>query len=156
MHKRLTILAALVALLTGTASAGPPLVCHPIDIGTARSLPWNVASGWNGMVVSYNVSQLVSDTIAVLDSMPDTAVQMETLRRAAIYSSRNPDTADELARRLFAQHAWFQAGYFVEAVREAAESYVMIHDPAQRAAWRLRTLPPYIAGVLKQHADPAR
>lgn len=150
MHKRFLILAALIALLTATASAGPPLVCRPIDIGSAPSLPWNTAAGWNGMVAAYDVSHLVADTMAVLNSAPATDVQMETLRRAAIYSSRDPHQADDLARRLFARRAWFEAGYFVETVREVAESYVMIHDPAQRAAWRLRAVPPYIAAVLRR------
>ena len=35
-------LAALPALLAAAAPAvlGPPTVCHPIDIGSAQSLPW--------------------------------------------------------------------------------------------------------------------
>lgn len=156
MKKCLIALAVLVGLWTGNASAGPPLVCHPIDIGSARSLPWNTVAGWNGMVRSYDVSRVAADTIALLGTAPETSVQMETLRRAAIYSSRDPQVADALARRLFAQHAWFQAGYFVEAVREAAEMYVTIQDPAQRAAWRLRTPPPYVARMLDRTADPYR
>jgi hypothetical protein len=154
MHKRLLILAALVGLLTAAASAGPPLVCRPLDIGTSASLPWDTTGGWNGMSASYDVSHLVGDTIVLLNSAPGPQVQMETLRRAAIYSSRDPRLADELAHRLFAERAWFEAGYFVEAVREVAQSYAMIHDPAQRAAWHLRTLPPYIAAVLNRSVDP--
>ena len=30
----------LLALTAGSAVAGPPLVCHPISIGDAKSLPW--------------------------------------------------------------------------------------------------------------------
>jgi hypothetical protein len=75
---------------------------------------------------------------------------METLRRAAIYSSRDPRLADEIASRLFVRKAWFDVGYFIEAVREASEAYAMIHDPAQRAAWQLRTPPPYVASLLAQ------
>ena len=32
---------ALVTLAAAPAIAGPPLVCHPYDIGNAASLPWD-------------------------------------------------------------------------------------------------------------------
>lgn len=73
---------------------------------------------------------------------------METLPRAAIYSSGDPRSADELASRLYQRKSIFDAAYFAEAVREAAEAYETIDDPAQRAAWHLRSTPPYIASLL--------
>lgn len=156
MRTRFTVLALAIALLwTAQATAGPPLVCRPIAIGNAASLPWDASAGWNGMVASYDSSRLVEDTLSILQPVPDVDVQMETLRRAAIYTSRDPRLADDLARRLFSQHAWFEAGYFVEAVREVAESYAMIHDPVQRAAWHLRAPPPYVAAVLNRSLNPA-
>lgn len=156
MFKRLLALTALLGLLmSARAAAGPPLICHPNDIGTAASLPWNTTAGWNGMVPSYDTHNLVSDALALLSAGSSTTqVRMETLRRAAIYTSRDPALADQLARRLFARHAWFEAGYFIEAVQEAAEAYAMIHDPAQRAVWRLRTPPPYVAAMLEGRIDP--
>ena len=146
-------LAAVFALATLTvvpAVAGPPLICRPVAIGDATSLPWRYGSGWNGMVPSYNTARLVGDTLALLAPKTITAVRMETLRRAAIYSSRDPRLADEIASRLFARKAWFDVGYFIEAVREATEVYATIEDPAQRAAWQLRAPPPYIASLLAQ------
>ena len=141
---------ALATLMTVPALAGPPLICHPLAIGDAASLPWRDAFGWNGMDPTYKTANLVHDTMALLGPATATEVQMETLRRAAIYSSRNPRLADEIASLLFTQKAWFDVGFFVEAVREATEAYAMIHDPAQRAAWRLRTPPPYVASLLAQ------
>ena len=151
MYKKLITLAlALAALTAAPAWAGPPLICHPVSIGTAQSLPWHDGTGWNGMVTSYNTSGLVQDTLRLLAPPAPTEVRMETLRRAAIYSSRDPRLADELASRLFQRKDWFDAGYFSEAVREAVEVYGMIDDPAQRAAWHLRSTPPFIASLLAQ------
>lgn len=149
MKKRLfASLFALIGLTAVPAWAGPPLICHPVSIGAAASLPWRDDAGWNGMVSSYDTGSLVADTLALLARATTVDVRMETLRRAAIYSSRDPRLADQLAARLFEQRDWFDAGYFVEAVREAVEAYAMIHDPRQRAAWHLRATPPYIASML--------
>lgn len=141
---------ALAAITAAPAVAGPPLICRPVAIGNAASLPWRDDNGWNGMVPSYNTAGLVGDTLTLLGPATPTEVQMETLRRAAIYSSRDPQLADQIASHLFARKAWFDVGYFIEAVREAAEVSAMIHDPAQQAAWHLRTPPPYIASLLAQ------
>ena len=149
-RKVLATVLALAALTAVPAAAGPPLICHPVSIGDAASLPWRDSNGWNGMLPSYNTENLVGDTLRLLGAATPTAVQMETLRRAAIYSSRDPRLADEIASRLFARKAWFDVGYFIEAVREASEMYGTIHDPAQRAAWQLRTPPPYVASLLAQ------
>jgi len=67
--------------------AGPPAICHPIDIGNARSLPWG---GWGKFDVdnSYarnDLERLVDDTIGILISSDDTFVHMETIRRSVIY-----------------------------------------------------------------------
>jgi hypothetical protein len=152
------VFALILALMPASpALAGPPLICHPQQIGSAPSLPWaSQASGWNGMLTSYDVSRLVPDTLRLLASAPGPDVRMETLRRAALYSTRDPGQADVLARRLFAQRAWFEAGYFVEAVREAAQVISRMQDPARRAVWRMTAPPPYIAGVLSGRIDPTR
>jgi hypothetical protein len=148
MHRILIATLALASLCMAAAYAGPPLICRPLQIGTAQSLPWNDANGWNGMLPSYDTGRLVSDTLSLMTPATPVEVRMETLRRAAIYSSRNPRLADELAAQLFERKAWFEAGYFVEAVREATQAYAMLRDPSQKAAWHLRTVPPYIASRL--------
>ncbi|HLI97806.1 MAG TPA: hypothetical protein VKT72_17185 [Candidatus Baltobacteraceae bacterium] len=151
MYKKfLVAMVALTVLAALPAVAGPPLICHPVAIGNAASLPWRDGNGWNGMEASYNTANLTADTLALLGAGTPTEVRMETLRRAAIYSSRDPRLADEIASRLFARKDWFDVGYFIEAVREAGEVYATIHDPAQRAAWQLRSPPPYVASLLAQ------
>jgi len=147
MKLRTTVATLVFALLAALpAWAGPPLICHAIQIGSAQSLPWRTVSGWNGMEASYDVSHLVADTLKLLTPETSIAVREETLRRAAIYSSRQSGLADRLSSRLVARTldeqneptAWFDAGYFAEAVREATLSYMMLHDPAQPAG-KLRT-----------------
>jgi hypothetical protein len=78
-------LAALPAVLAAAAPAvlGPPTVCHPIDIGTAKSLPWGSAPF--AASTDYDVARTVDDTLAILRDSKDTLVHMETLRRAVIY-----------------------------------------------------------------------
>jgi hypothetical protein len=78
-------LAALPVVLAAAAPAvlGPPTVCHPIDIGNAKSLPWGSAPF--AASTDYDVARTVDDTLAILRESPDTLVHMETLRRAVIY-----------------------------------------------------------------------
>lgn len=76
--------ATLLAALSLAATAlGPPTICHPLDIGQAKSLPWG-SSGFQ-IAADYDVARTVDDTLAILRASPDTLVHMETLRRAAIY-----------------------------------------------------------------------
>ena len=79
------------------ALAGPPLLCHPFDIGAARSLPWSGVSSWYEGQPGYDVQRLADDTEALLTPSTPVIVRMETLRRAAIYASRDP----QVAKRLF-------------------------------------------------------
>lgn len=154
MFTRTTVLVlALGALTAIPALAGPPLICHAEPIGSAPSLPWQNSGGWNGMLPSYNVAHLVSDTLTLLHPGVTVPQRMETMRRAAIYSSRDPGLAMQIATRLLARAddpatpdtsravAYFDAGFFAEAVREAVEAYPMLHDPAQSSAWHLRSNP---------------
>ena len=88
-------LAALVLFATvSPALAGPPLLCHPFDIGDARSLPWD--GGWSEGRRDYNVASLVADTEAILAPATPVIVRMETLRRAALYASRDATVATRL------------------------------------------------------------
>jgi len=67
-HVRLVIIAsaATTALFFAhPALAGPPLLCHPFDIGAARSLPM-ARGGWQAVDPTYDVLRLVADTLAIL------------------------------------------------------------------------------------------
>lgn len=123
-------------LATAPAWAGPPVVCHVVQIGSAQSLPWNSSlTSWNGSDPSYNISNVVDDTLKILTASAPTELRMETLRRAAIYSARQDDVAGRLLGRLIARvrssesahrsapTAWFDAAYYAEGVRELRRAY---------------------------------
>src|ERR1700747_299885 len=96
-------LASACLFLAGSAVAGPPLVCHAIDIGSAQSLPWS-SSGWNlSGQETYNVDNLVQDTLALLGPGTPVLVRMETLRRATLYAQQRSPIAKELLFRLEAR-----------------------------------------------------
>lgn len=144
----LTILGLLTLAVVQPAKllAGPPLVCHPFEIGNASSLP--AGSGPFGMKGNYDRSQLVEQTLGFLKPETPVIVRMETLRRAAVYASRgleglerNKGYSDEdkalafglisrlAARALNAEAegraealAWFDAGYFIESCEQAGFS----------------------------------
>ena len=122
-----------------SAHAGTPLICHPYEIGDAKTLP---GGDWKGADPKYDRSNLTADTLALLT--PDTLliVRMETLRRASIYATaglrhwKNESyTADDrtVARELFDKLrertqnaaggdlalALFDAGFFFETLRHA-------------------------------------
>jgi hypothetical protein len=113
---------------TTFAQAGPPLICHPIEIGQAKSLPW-VEFNRRGRT-DYDLKNLSRDTLAILDSHTPVLVRMETLRRATIYARQNPHVAKELITRLQARAAkaddagrpdalaWFDVGYLAEAYKQ--------------------------------------
>jgi len=120
---------ALVALAS-PALAGPPLLCHPYDIGSARSLPWDGAGHWARGHADYNVANLVKDTEALLTPSTPVIVRMETLRRAAIYASQDVKVAAQLYRTMTDRVltadktpaagalAYLDAAYVTEAFRE--------------------------------------
>jgi hypothetical protein len=123
------LLAALI-LSASAAYAGPPLICHQIDIGNAKSLPW-ISHGWNLTgAEAYDTKNLVRDTLAILDPNGPVLVRMETLRRATLYARNDPQAAKELLAKLSARAtaaesaghadalAWFDAGYFAESYKQ--------------------------------------
>ncbi len=143
---------ALVALLgvAAPALAGPPLLCHPFDIGSARSLPWDGTSAWWQGRADYKLENLVADTEAVLTPATPVIVRMETLRRAALYASLDDKVAGRLLSSITARasatapgaasaSALFDAGYLTETYKQIA----MLRGERQFAD-RART----IAGVL--------
>lgn len=109
-----------------SAFAGPPLLCHRLDIGDAKSLPWS-GSAWNlSGNENYDTKNLAQDTLAILDSGPSVIVRMETLRRATLYARKDPRAAKELLTRLYQRAsapvatalAQFDAGYLIEAYKQ--------------------------------------
>jgi len=120
----LPVLAVLT--LASPAVAGPPLLCHPFDIGPARSLPWDGSGSWFHGRAGYQLSNLVADTEALLTPQTPVIVRMETLRRAAIYASRDAAVASKLLSRLMDRAqagrpdplALLDAAYVLEAFRQ--------------------------------------
>ena len=115
---------AAVFAFTTSALAGPPLICHALEIGQAKTLPWidfNYRNGNRG----YDLKHLTTDTLGILDSGAPVLVRMETLRRATIYARQDPQVAKELITKLQARAAdgnnalaTFDFGYLVEAYKQ--------------------------------------
>jgi hypothetical protein len=117
-------------ILAGAAVAGPPMICHTYSIGSDVSLPWSAGTSWNSPDPKYETVNLTTDTLKLLDSGPPLLTRMETLRRAAVYSSRNMEAGLTLATRLTARAlavevkgqnnslALFDAGYFIESMKQ--------------------------------------
>jgi hypothetical protein len=112
------------------AQAGPPLICHPIEIGQAKSLPW-ISHSWNlSGGENYDTKNLVRDTLEILAPDTPVLVRMETLRRATLYARKDPVAAKELLARLHARAtsaessghpdalAWFDVGYLAETYKQ--------------------------------------
>jgi hypothetical protein len=138
-------------LITIPAWAGPPLICKTFDIGSAKSLPWKAGPDWQGAEPAYNLANLPDETLSLLTPGTPMRVRMETLRRAGIYSAKDARLAGEITGRLMARAldaeasgtpdplAWFDAGYFVETIRQATFVYrYSMLNPAERASWQLR------------------
>ncbi len=139
LYSLISLMVLLALSLQQQAQAGPPLICHPFEIGNARSLPWS-GSQWREVKRDYPLNRLVDDTLALLTKDMPVIVRMETLRRAAMYSSWaiydkevGYHTADlkvaqalmaKLMERVTASQskdalALFDAGYFIETWKQA-------------------------------------
>ena len=127
---------ALWAALSIPALAGPPLVCHRFDIGSAKSLPWGRDPAvWDQPLANYNVANLAGEALTLLSPDAPVIVHMETIRRAAIYAHRSPEAAKELIQKMGARAhdaaaqgkpdalALFDYGYLIEATKEVGRSY---------------------------------
>ena len=88
-----------VLLLQSVALAGPPLICHPFNIGDARSLPFQ-GPAWSRVDPNYDVTNLVKDTLSLLGNDVPVIVRMETLRRATLYSRNDGKLAAALLESL--------------------------------------------------------
>ncbi|HEY7056946.1 MAG TPA: hypothetical protein VH458_10490 [Vicinamibacterales bacterium] len=129
---------AIAAVIAGAltiavpAFAGPPLLCHPFDIGQAQSLPWNGTTSWSQGQAGYDVQHVIADTDALLTPATPVIVRMETLRRAVIYASQDAKVASSLLEHVLgrvkaaetAGHpdalAYLDAAYVAEAMREVS------------------------------------
>lgn len=133
------ITALAVLFVFHSAYAGPPLICHPFDIGEAKSLPWG-GSQWRAVKADYDLNRLVEDTLALLTPDVPVIVRMETLRRATVYAVwagrdrevgyavKDSKVANELLSRLTARakgrpdaKALFDAGYLAESYKQAGQ-----------------------------------
>lgn len=133
------LLATGLFTLAVPAFAGPPLICHPYTIGSAKSLPGG--SDWLGASKTYDRQNLVRDTLAILTPETPIIVRMETLRRATIYATshlrgwgNDKYTAEDrsISAELLAKLqerttekdpakravALFDAGFFAETLRQ--------------------------------------
>jgi hypothetical protein len=135
---------SLLAILftASSAVAGPPLLCHAFDIGNAKSLPW-ISHDWNlTSKETYDVNNLASDTIAILDTDSTVLLHMETLRRATLYSQMDPHVTKRLLIKLMARSdaaaqnspasalALFDLGYFAKSL----EQFQWVHKDASNPA----------------------
>lgn len=138
------VVALLCASLSSApmALAGPPLICHPFEIGDAKSLPW-AGSQWRDVKRDYDLNRLVADTLALLAPETSVLIRMETLRRATVYAVwakfdhevgitvKDNKLADELMNKLMERvresvrtghpsaMAMFDAGYLAASYKQA-------------------------------------
>lgn len=134
----LTLIA--LAATADVAMAGPPLLCHPFDIGSAKSLTWDNSHGWQGRIGATNMKTLVADTEALLTPDTPVIVRMETLRRAALYASTDTQIATELFTRIQARAATakqgaletFDAGYLIETFRQISDRHGWTRDDGRQ------------------------
>jgi hypothetical protein len=122
---------AAVMTLSRAVEAGPPLICHPFETGSASLLPWSAGTGWNKPDRSYDVQRLTADTLRLLTADAPVLPRLENLRRATIYASRDRQVAAELMAAVLGRAlgaaaeggrdplAWFDAGYLIETYRQA-------------------------------------
>jgi hypothetical protein len=113
------------------ALTGPPLICHTYSIGNDASLPVGAdKTSWDNPDPKYDTRMLSTDTLKLLDSGKPLLTRMETLRRAAVYASKDRAAGLDLAGHLIARAlasevkgqndslALFDAGYFVESMKQ--------------------------------------
>lgn len=121
MRTRWMLTAAAVLLGAGAAMAGPPIMCHPLMIDKAESLP--LGSGAFDTQPGYTGKKVVEAAMGLLKTERDALVRMETLRRATAYLSKDRASALDLMSRLQAialeqeaadrkdAQAWFDVGF---------------------------------------------
>jgi len=143
LTKALSLGFAALVTLAQIAKAGPPLICHALNIGGAKSLPWNNDVWSLSGKTDYDLSRLVADTLELLAPGTPVIVRMETIRRATLYAQKDQRIAKELLLKLRSRAldseakepalseakgrpdalAWFDLGYLVECYKQANLTY---------------------------------
>ena len=151
LTKALSLGFAALVTLAQIAKAGPPLICHALNIGGAKSLPWNNDVWSLSGKTDYDLSRLVADTLELLAPSTPVIVRMETIRRATLYAQKDQRIAKELLLKLRSRAldsdaqqpalserkepalseakgrpdalAWFDLGYLVECYKQANLTY---------------------------------
>lgn len=126
--------AIVLAASVTAALAGPPLLCHPLEIGDAESLPGN-GSDWRVYKTEYDVENLVEDTLSLLTPGTPVIVRMETLRRATLHGKKDPQVLGQLLEGLNARVAGaeeagrpdelavFDAGYLTATINQFSKGF---------------------------------
>src|SRR5256885_7153026 len=164
----IALIAALLCF-AAVARAGPPLICHAIEIGNAKSLPWT-SHNWNlSGGETYDTKNLVRDTLDILGPNIPVLVRMETLRRATLYAGKDPVAAKELLAKLHARAtaaessghpdalAWFDVGYLAEAYKQwIGQTWMRVSKDEQNPAAGGGGVPPGEKGVGRPGLHPTR
>ena len=130
---KLAAACAVFTMMSGTAEAGPPLICHPFDAGSAPLLPWGPGPGWNSPDRSYDLQRLTSDTLQLLTPTTPVLARMEIMRRATIYAGQDRKVAGALLKAVLDRAKAvpegsrdpmpaFDAGYLIESFRQNEHS----------------------------------
>src|SRR2546429_9458776 len=91
------------------SQAGPPLICHTIEIGQAKSLPW-ISHNWNlSGGENYDTKNLVPDKLGILAPRTPGLVRIERLRRATLFARKDTLAAKELLARLRARASFAES-----------------------------------------------
>lgn len=108
-----------------------PLIEWPLATGEGASLPWGNPDVWNAVAPDCPVEQIAEKTLGLLGPETPLLVRMETLRRATVYSQRDPSVAYRLLADLSLRVsvaessgtpnvlAWVDLGYLVETLKQA-------------------------------------
>jgi hypothetical protein len=120
-------LAALVVVVAATsAMAGPPIVCNPIEIGKARTLP--MGTGATECSSGYTAAKAADETVAILKTESSPLVHMETLRRATVYVAKDEAQARQLFSRVLG------LGLDAEAAKDEGRVALALFDAGFLAA----------------------
>lgn len=127
--KKILSIATITIIIQLSAYAGTPLICHQIEIGKTKSLPWSQGNNPKATDSQYDINNLTKDTLGLLNSDMPVLARMETLRRAAIYATLSPSRSETIASELLNKLmdrvndklkssstpglALFDAGYFI-------------------------------------------
>jgi hypothetical protein len=123
-------------------AVGPPLICHPIDIGKAESLPFG--EGAFEMAPDFPLERVTSEAVRILEGSDDVLVHMETIRRAVIYLAESERGSGKSARSA-------RVGEFLAALSQRVEGIGTLE--ANRASLRFFDRGYAVAAFRQLNAD---